>query len=430
MSNLLAARLQMALSLGFHILFAVAGMALPLLMSLAQWRALKTGDSQYEELARRWAKGTAILFAVGAVSGTMLSFELGLLWPEFMRQAGPLVGMPFSLEGFAFFLEAIFLGLYLYGWDRLPPRVHLACGFGVAACGMASAVFVTAVNAWMNDPVSYGLAPPVDPMVAFKSHSFVTQALHMGLAAYASVALAAAGIHAWGLLKSPHSAFHRKALRLCLALATASVPLQLVSGDLSAKNIAQHQPLKLAAAESLFHSQSGAPLALFGWPNLETRELEWAIEVPYGLSVLATGDPFARVVGLEETPQALWPPVSVVHGAFQLMVLLGIAMLGVVAWAWTLRLLRRPPWENRAFLTGCVVAAPAGLLAIEAGWIVTEVGRQPWIVWGKLLTRDAVTPMPELGFSLLGFSLLYLLLGAVVVVLLKRHVMAATLHVG
>src|SRR5687768_15921900 len=194
MSDLFAARCQMALSLGFHILFAVAGMAMPLLMVIAEVLHLRTGQAVYYELARRWAKGTAILFAVGAVSGTVLSFELGLLWPEFMRHAGPLIGMPFSLEGFAFFLEAIFLGLYLYGWDRLGPRVHLATGVGVAVCGLLSAIFVTAVNAWMNEPAGFefvdGEFTQIDPVAAMFNNAFFTQALHTSLAAYAAISVA------------------------------------------------------------------------------------------------------------------------------------------------------------------------------------------------------------------------------------------------
>jgi cytochrome bd ubiquinol oxidase subunit I len=424
MTDLLAARSLMAVSLGFHILFAIAGMALPLLMALAQWRWLTTADPGYKELARRWAKGTAILFAVGAVSGTVLSFELGLLWPEFMRNAGPLVGMPFSLEGFAFFLEAIFLGLYLYGWEKLSPRVHLACGFGVALCGLASAVFVTAVNAWMNQPLAYGDPSPVDPLIAFRSASFPTQAIHMALAAYASVSLAAAGIHAWGLRSSPHSTFHARAFRLCLAVALVTVPLQLLSGDMSAKNVAEYQPLKLAAAESLFETQTGAPLAILGWPNVAEHKLQGAIEIPLALSVLATGSPSGTVQGLLEAPRELWPPVGVVHTAFQVMVLSGLVMFLFVAWGgWLWRRGQPPPWEHPLYLRLSPWIAPLGLLAIEAGWVVTEVGRQPWIVWGVLRTRDALTPVSGLSVHFFCFSGLYLLLGIVVIVMLRRHVL-------
>jgi cytochrome bd-type quinol oxidase subunit 1 len=303
MTDLLAARSQMAMSLAFHILFAIAGMAMPLLMLLAEWRHHRTGDPAALDLAKRWAKGTAILFAVGAVSGTVLSFELGLLWPEFMRHAGPLVGMPFSLEGFAFFLEAIFLGLYLYGWDKLSRIVHMWTGFGVALCGLLSAVFVTAVNAWMNDPAGFRLDPAtgelvdIDPWAAMFNDAFPTQALHMSLAAYAAVSIAVLGIHAWALRRNPGSALHQSAFRIALGLALVSVPAQIVSGDISAKYVAEHQPTKLAAAEALFHTQARAPLSIGGWPNPDTQTLEYAIEIPGGLSFLAFADFDAQVSG-------------------------------------------------------------------------------------------------------------------------------------
>ncbi len=429
MSNLLAARSQMAISLAFHILFAVAGMAMPLLMALAQWRHLSTGEEAYGDLARRWAKGTAILFAVGAVSGTVLSFELGLLWPEFMRRAGPLVGMPFSLEGLAFFLEAIFLGLYLYGWDKLAPRVHLACGVAVAVCGLSSAIFVTAVNAWMNEPVGIGSASGGEPsaMVAFLSPAFLPEAVHMALAAYSSVALLAVGIHSWGLLRTPGSLLHRRALRICLAVALFAVPLQILSGDLAAKHIAKNQPLKLAAAESLFETQRGAPLAIGGWPDEQARTLRWGLEIPSGLSLLATGSPSGEVTGLDRAPASEWPPVAVVHVAFQIMVACGMAMLALVAWgglSWLRR--RRPPDDQPLFLKASLACAPAGLIAIEAGWTVTEVGRQPWVITGVMRTAEAVTPMPGLSVPLTVFTLLYLMLGVVVVALLRHHVLQAS----
>jgi cytochrome bd ubiquinol oxidase subunit I len=435
MTDLLAARSQMAISLGFHILFAIAGMAMPLLMVLAEWRYHRSGDPAALELAKRWAKGTAILFAVGAVSGTVLSFELGLLWPEFMRHAGPLVGMPFSLEGFAFFLEAIFLGLYLYGWDRLSPRVHLLTGVGVAACGLLSAIFVTAVNAWMNEPAGFvfvdGEFTDIDPRAAMFNNAFFNQALHMSLAAYAAVAIAVMGIHAWALRRDPDSPVHREAFRLALVLALVAVPAQIVSGDLSSKHIAEHQPVKLAAAESLFETQTRAPLAIGGLPDLDTQQLRYALEIPGGLSFLAFTDFDAEVQGLDRVPRELWPPVPIVHVAFQIMVACGFAMLALVGFggltwlAWARWGRGQPPWRRRRYLQLAILATPLGMIAIEAGWTVTEVGRQPWIVVGYMKTADAVTPMPQLVVPLLGFTLLYLFLGVVVLVLLKNHVLAS-----
>ncbi|MEO1336311.1 MAG: cytochrome ubiquinol oxidase subunit I, partial [Myxococcota bacterium] len=338
MTDFAFARAQMTASLAFHILFAVAGMAMPLLMAIAGYRHLKTRDPLYADLARRWAKGTAILFAVGAVSGTVLSFELGLLWPEFMAFAGPMIGLAFSLEGYAFFLEAIFLGLFLYGEGRLSPRVHWWCGVGVAVTGVASGVLVMAVNAWMHTPTGFDLAADgsvinVDPWAAFKAASFPTQALHMALAAYASVSFAVLGIHAWRLAIDPASRFHREAARIALIVAMVSTPLQILSGDLSAKHLAQAQPVKLAAMEAHFHTERGASLVIGGWPDASTQTLYGAIKIPYALSILAHGDPSAEVKGLEAFPKDEWPTVSVVHIAFQIMVACGTAMLALVGFA-------------------------------------------------------------------------------------------------
>jgi len=327
----------MAISLGFHIVFAVVGMAMPLFMVVAEWRYTRSGDPVYLDLARRWAKGTAILFAVGAVSGTVLSFELGLLWPAFMEYAGPVIGMPFSLEGFAFFLEAIFLGVYLYGWERVSRRAHLLSGVAVAVSGLASGVFVVSVNAWMNTPsgftLEHGRITEIDFVAAFFNPAFPTQALHMALAAYTSVAFAVLAIHAARLLRQPDSAFHRRAAAIALAFAAVATPLQIASGDLAAKHLAQHQPRKLAAAEALFETRRGAPLVIGGLPDVDRGELDYAIHIPYGLSFLAHGDIHAEVLGLNAFQRSEWPPVRIVHAAFQVMVACGVALLGLVLWA-------------------------------------------------------------------------------------------------
>jgi cytochrome d ubiquinol oxidase subunit I len=426
-TDLLAARTQMAMSLGFHIIFAEIGIAMPLLMVLAEWRWRRTGERAYLDLARRWAKGTAVLFAVGAVSGTVLSFELGLLWPGFMRYAGPLIGMPFSLEGFAFFLEAIFLGVYLYGWERVGPRAHLAAGVVVAASGAASAVFVILVNAWMNAPTGFtldaaGNFATIDPVAAMRSPAAFQQALHMLLAAYAATGLAVAGIHAWMLLRGASRDFHVKALTLALLVGAPAAVLQPISGDISARVVALTQPVKLAALEGQWDTERGAPLRIGGWPDAAREETRWALEIPYGLSLLAFHDPHAEVRGLRSVPPTDRPPVAIVHLAFQVMVGLGSAMALVSLWAAWTAWRRRPFAERRALLRALVVVAPFGFVATEAGWIVTEVGRQPWVVQGLMRTSDAVTPMPGLVVPLVVFTLLYLGLGAIVVVLMASLV--------
>jgi cytochrome d ubiquinol oxidase subunit I len=433
-SDLLAARSQMAISLAFHIVFAVVGIGMPVLMVLAEARWRRSGDRLYLELARRWAKGTAILFAVGAVSGTVLSFELGLLWPGFMAQAGAVIGLPFALEGFAFFTEAIFLGVYLYGWERIPPRAHLAAGVLVALSGALSGVFVVIANAWMNAPTGFELAGGrlvgVDPIAAMQSPAALPQTLHMTLAAYASTGFVVAGIHALLLLRSPGSGFHRRALVVALWVGAPAALLQPLSGDLCARHVAHWQPAKLAAMEGQFRSERGAPLRIGGWPDAEAEETPYALEIPKGLSLLAFHDPAARVEGLAAFPREDWPPVAPVHLAFQVMVGLGSFMALVAAWALALMLLRRDPSGHRWLLRALVVAAPMGFLCTEAGWVVTEVGRQPWVIHGVLRTADAVTPMPGLVVPFATFSVLYCFLGGVVAWLLYQLVVSAPTQSG
>lgn len=426
MPDLLAARSQMAASLAFHIVFAVIGIGMPVLMVIAERRWQKSADPIYLDLARRWAKGTAILFAVGAVSGTVLSFELGLLWPEFMEFAGPVIGMPFSLEGFAFFTEAIFLGIYLYGWNRISPRAHLWSGILVAASGAASGIFVVIANAWMNAPTGFelvdGRAVNVDPIAGMLNPMAFQQTLHMTLAAYAATGFGVAGIHAFLLLLDRGNAFHRRAMSVALLVGVPAAILQPVSGDLSAKTVAKVQPAKLAAMESHFETGTRVPLLIGGWPDPDARETRYAIRIPGGLSFLAHGDIDAEVKGLEEFPRDEWPNVPIVHTAFQIMVGLGtyLALLSLwVAWvAWR----RRDPAEQRWLLRAVALATPMGFIAIEAGWTVTEVGRQPWTVYGVLRTADAVTPMPGLVYPFAVFTVLYCFLGVIVAYLLYNQI--------
>jgi cytochrome d ubiquinol oxidase subunit I len=425
-SNLFAARSQMAMSLAFHIVFAVVGMGMPLLMALSEWRWLRSGEQIDLLLAKRWAKGTAILFAVGAVSGTVLSFELGLLWPKFMSWAGAIIGMPFSLEGFAFFAEAIFLGVYLYGWDRISPRAHLTAGVLVAVSGATSGMFVVFANAWMNTPVGFilqnGQPANIRPIAAMLNPSAWPQSIHMVLAAYAATGFAVAGIHAYALLGDQGNLFHRRALQLALLVGGIGAVLQPLSGDFLGKAVASHQPVKLAATEGQFESETHAPLRIGGWPDTVQRRTRYAIEVPGLLSFLAYDDSSALVHGLNEFPRDLWPPVAPVHVAFQIMVALGFAMVFVALWAaW--RQWRSPSIaDNRVFLWAVTASAPFGFIAVEAGWFVTELGRQPWIIQGVMRTADAVTPMPGLIVPFFAITLLYLVLAAIVITLLGRHV--------
>lgn len=436
LADLLAARLQMALSLGFHIVFACVGMAMPFFMAVAHYRYIRTGKTVYRDLTRAWSRGVAIFFATGAVSGTVLSFELGLLWPGFMQKAGSVIGMPFSWEGSAFFLEAIALGIFLYGWDRLKPWVHWASGLVVGISGVLSGVFVVCANAWMNNPAGFTFIPgdtggqftDIDPFAAMFNPGWKVMALHMVLAAFVSTGFAVAGVHAWLLRREPGNVFHREALRIALAFGAVAALLQPLSGDLSAKHTAKHQPVKLAAMEAHFHTSTHAPLYVGGWPDSEKGTVSYALPLPGLLSFLAFGDVKAEVKGLHDFPREEWPPALIVHLAFQVMVGLGtwLAALGLLTlfFGW-----KRPHLLSHPFLLlALVVSTPLGFIALEAGWIVTEVGRQPWIIQGIMKTRDALTPMPGLWVPFSIYALVYLILAAIVTGLMIRHIRTLKTH--
>jgi cytochrome d ubiquinol oxidase subunit I len=428
MDNFLAARSQMAMSLAFHIVFAVIGVSLPLMMTIAEWRWRSTGDPAYLLLAKRWAKGTTILFAVGAISGTVLSFELGLLWPRFMQYAGAVVGMPFSLEGFAFFTEAIFLGIYLYGWNRVPGWFHLFSGIVVSLSGLLSAIFVTLVNGWMNTPTGFdivdGKFQNIHPFTAMLNPAGIPEAVHMVLAAYTAAGFAAAGIHSWLLLRRGRNRFDEVAIGIALTVGGCAVLLQSVSGDALARMVAVKQPMKLASLEGQFHTEIGAPLRIGGLPFPDQRVTKYAIEIPHGLSLLAFHTPNALIKGLDQESQQDWPNVRLVHTCFQVMVGCGslLSLFAVVtAWlAWK----RGPLSKKTLFLKAAVLAGPLGFVALEAGWMVTELGRQPWIIYHLMRTRDAVTSMPNITITFAVMTLVYLVLGIIVVWLLGKHVIA------
>lgn len=426
MEDLLAARLQMAISLGFHIIFACIGMAMPFLMAVAEYKWIKTGQQVYLDLAKAWSKGVAIFFATGAVSGTALSFELGLLWPTFMEHAGPIFGMPFSWEGTAFFVEAIALGLFLYGWDKLKPWTHWVTGMIVGVSGVASGIFVVSANAWMNSPAGFdwvnGRAINIEPVAAMFNDAWLSQALHMTIAAFVATCFAVAGLHAILLLKNGRNRFHRKAVRIALAIGAVAAILQPISGDYSAKDVADRQPAKLAAMEGHFETSKPADLIIGGIPDEETKEVYYALRIPNMLSFLAHGRFDAEVIGLDQFPEEEWPPVLVTHIAFQIMVACGVVMMLVgllyffLLWWLNHRLL--PQW----FLWLVAFCTPLGFIAVEAGWTVTEVGRQPWIIYGIMKTEDAVSSMPGLQYPFFIFTAVYLLLTFIVTWLMYRQI--------
>jgi len=422
MTDLMSARSLMALSLGFHIVFAVIGMVMPFLMVISHALWIRTQKTVYYTLTERWSKGVAVLFATGAVSGTVLSFELGLLWPQFMEYAGPIIGMPFSLEGTAFFVEAIAIGLFMYGRRTLSPWVHWACGLAVGISGILSGIFVVAANAWMNSPSGFkwtnGVVSHVDPIAAMLNPAWASQATHLVLAAFIATGFGVAGVHALLLLRAPKSELHRSALSIALGCACVAAILQLASGDWSAKDVAKRQPIKFAAMESHFHTESGAPLMIGGFPDPDTQTVRYAIKIPKMLSFLRDSNLHSTVPGLTEFPRDHWPPVCVVHIAFQVMVGCGM-VLATISLIVIGHAARRRPLGRRMLMT-IVAVSPLGFIALEAGWIVTEVGRQPWIIYGIMKTKDALTPMPGLWVPWLVFVTLYFVLSVMVIALMIR----------
>jgi cytochrome d ubiquinol oxidase subunit I len=423
MDHVIAARAQMGTSLAFHIVFAALGVGLPLLVVIAEGLWLRTKRQAYYDLARTWAKGMAILFAVGAVSGTLLSFELGLLWPTFMQYAGAIIGLPFSLEGFAFFVEAIFIGLYLYGWERLSPRAHWLAGIPIVISGTASAGFVTMANAWMNMPTGFrmehGRVVDVQPLVAMTSPPWLVEITHTTLAAFVLTGFGAAAVCAFALLR--RSAEDRReqvraGLTIAMVVASIAIPLQFVVGDVIARFDAEHEPAKFASLEALFRTQRHAPVTIGGLIGEDS--VRYGIEIPSGLSILVAWNPDTEVTGLDRIPKDDRPPIPAVHYSFDTMVGSATLML-LVAIAWTITALRKRV-PNRLLLIGIALCGPLSVLAMEAGWFVTEFGRQPWIARGLLRTTDAVTVAPGLDVQFYFFTFIYVVLGSACWWLLRR----------
>jgi cytochrome bd ubiquinol oxidase subunit I len=418
--NLTAARAQMGVSLGWHIIVASLGVGFPLVILVAEWRALRRRDADALRLARTWARTAGVLFAVGAVSGTIISFEMGILWPGLLGTYGSVIGLPFALEGFAFFIEAIFIGIYLYGWDRLSPRMHLLSGVPVAVAGIASAFFVVTANAWMNDPQGFhlvnGRVTDPNPWAAMFNPATPAESIHLLLASFMVTGFIIAAVYAVALLRGRRDRYHRLGFLIPFAFAAVTTPLQIGAGDMAARYVADRQPVKLAALEGQVHTERGAGEHIGGL--VIDGQLRGAIVVPHALSILAYGNPDATVKGLDSVPPDQRPPANVVHIAFDLMVGAGGGLLALAGW-WALawRRTRALP-RSRWFLRGAVLAGPAAAVAMEAGWVTTEVGRQPWAVYGVLRTAQAVSTAPGLfaGFyallavySVLTVSTLYVL---------------------
>ncbi|WP_184550285.1 cytochrome ubiquinol oxidase subunit I [Mucilaginibacter sp. FT3.2] len=426
MDDFIAARSQMALSLGFHIIYSCIGMVMPVFMAISHYKWIKTKDPVYKNVTIAWSKGVAIFFATGAVSGTMLSFELGLLWPGFMKHAGPIFGMPFSLEGTAFFIEAIALGFFLYGWNKLNTWFHWFTGVVVGVSGIASGILVVSANSWMNSPSGFdyvdGKYLNINPLKAMFNAAWFSESLHMTIAAFSATGFAVAGIHALMIYRKRNVAFHTKSFKIAIIFGAAAAILQPLSGDISAKGAAKRQPAKLAAMEAYFHTQKYAPLVIGGIPDTAAKKVNYGLEIP-GLLSFLVHDNFKTVVnGLDKIPVKDQPPIAVTHYAFQIMVGIGTIMM-FIGILYFIALWKKKDWLKQPwFLKLFIIATPSGFIALEAGWTVTEVGRQPWIIQGVMRTSEAVTKMPGIQYTFYLFTFIYFTLSVFVIFLLKRQI--------
>jgi cytochrome d ubiquinol oxidase subunit I len=417
------ARQMQALSFAVHIPLVAFGISFPAMVLFAEARWLRTGDALYRTLARRWTRIMVALFAVGVITGTILSFEMGLLWPNFTATFGGVFGLGFAIEGFSFFLEAIFIGIYVYGWDRLSPRAHFASGIPIVLTGFTGSLMVISVNAWMNHPSGFtlrdGKVVDVRQWHALFANTYLWHELvHMYLAGYIVSGFLLAGAYAFARLRGRWGRYERAALAIPLTAAALAAPVQVLVGDWAARDVARSQPVKLAAIEGLAQTTRGAPEHLLGW--YDNGKIRFGVEIPHALSLLAHHSWNARVQGLDAVPPAGRPPVNVVRFAFQTMVGIGtlLALLGVVYVAVRIRRRRLP--ESRWFYRALVAAGPLSVVALIAGWVTTEVGRQPWVVYRVMPTADAVTGAGGIPVGYTVLALTYVLVGIGVVWTLRR----------
>jgi cytochrome d ubiquinol oxidase subunit I len=417
------ARQMQALSFAVHIPLVAFGISFPVMVLFAEARWLRTGDPLYRTLARRWTRIMVALFAVGVITGTILSFEMGLLWPNFTATFGSVFGLGFAIEGFSFFLEAIFIGIYVSGWDRLSPRAHLLSGIPIVITGFTGSLMVIAVNAWMNNPGGFTLREGKVVDVAqwralFGNDYLWHELVHMYIAGYIVSGFLLAGAYAFGRLRGHWGRYERAALAIPLTVAALAAPVQFLVGDWAARDVARTQPTKLAAIEGLEQTTRGAPEHLLGW--YDDGKIRYGIRIPHLLSLLAFHSPDAEVQGLDAVPPAERPPVNIVRYSFQSMVGIGtlLALLGAIFLV--VRIWRRRLPESRWFYRALVAAGPLSVVALIAGWVTTEVGRQPWVVYRVMPTADAVTGAGGIPVGYTALALTYLLVGLGVVWVLRR----------
>lgn len=411
-SSLMAARWQMALSLGWHIVLACFGVAFPAMIWVVHRRGLRNGDEIAIGLAKRWSKVAAVLFAVGAVSGTILSFEMGLLWPDLMRTYGDVLGLPFALEGIAFFIEAIFIGIYLYGWGRLPGRTHVLMLVPIALAGVVGTFCVLAVNAWMNSPSGFrivdGEVTDVDPWAAMFNDAVWVQFLHMWVATIMVAGFTTAAVYAAGLLRGRDDHHHRLGFAVPFAFAAVAALAQPFVGHLAGARLHEAQPSKLAAIELAAETDAPSPLIVGG--VLIDGEVRYGLEIPWLGSLISRASTDRAVTGFDQIPDDERPRdglATMVHWTFQAMVAIGLALAGLGVYRWLAVRRGRDPLTSRRFLWAAVAAGPLAIAAVELGWITTEVGRQPWIVHGRMRVEDAVTQGSGVWISLLVLVVVY-----------------------
>ena len=424
MSDLLAGRAQMGTSLGFHIVFACLGVGLPALIAMAHFAGLRRNDPVWMRLAERLTRAFTVLVVIGVISGIVISIELTILWPDFMERAGPVIGVPISLETYFFFFEAIFLSLYLFGRDRLSPWLHWATLIPVCLGGALSTWIIVSVNSWMNTPVGFdyvdGEFRNPDIVQAIFNPSMPGETAHMIAAAYTATGFAVAAVYAFAMLRGRRGPYERRGLAVSMTLVAFWIIPLGVAGDLAGRLLHENQPAKLAAIEGLRETQRGAPLTIGGIVG-EDGDVKYGIEIPYGLSLLATRDPNSVIKGLEEFPKDERPPVPPVRYAFQFMVGVG-TFLGLLTFAYWFARWRRPRWlEGRALPVAIVASGPLAFASVEAGWIVTELGRQPWIIYGLRRTSESLTDSALVGLMFVIFTLLYVVLSIVTVVALRSE---------
>src|SRR3982751_6047263 len=421
-SNLEAARSQMAFTLGFHIILASLGVALPALMVIANYRGLRHDDADALLLARRWSHAVAVTFAVGAVTGTLLSFEFGLLWPAFTGRFGKVFGVLFAIEGIFFFLEAIFVAIYIFGWKRLKPWAHFWAGVPVVICGIGGAFSVVAVNSWMNQPQGFspttGNVTSVQPFKVIFNHAVPYEVPHMILAAYLVTGFLVASIYAVGMLRGRRDRYHRLGLLIPLTVACIATPIQFAVGDSAARAIAHDQPIKFAGMECVQKTSTDVTEYIYG--RCTSDGVKGGIGIPGLDSFLVGWSTSTQVTGLDSVPPDDRPPANtMLHWAFDTMVGICTLLIGLGLWLGIGWWRKRDFPQSRWFLRATAVSGIAAVIALECGWIVTEVGRQPWIVYNVMRTSDAITHANGIWITFGLILGLYVALGTTLIVTLQ-----------